>query len=140
MSTADKKLKALELRKECYTYQEIADTLGCSRGNAYKLVAKALGELTEKVKSKADDLRELENLRLDTLWSKAYEKAKEGDLPAINTCLRISERRARMNGLDSPAKTDITVTPNPPSLPVTEQEKKILNELARIRGGLEDDE
>jgi hypothetical protein len=140
VSAADKKLRALELRKECCTYQDIADQLGCSRGNAYKLVAKALAELTEKVRSSADDLRELENMRLDSLWSKAYDRAQEGDLSAINTCLRISERRSKLNGLDSPTRTDITVTPVPPALPATEQEKQILNELARVRGGLDNDE
>jgi hypothetical protein len=140
VSTVDKKLQALELRKDCLTYQEIADRLGCSRGNAYKLVTKGLAELTEQVKSSADELRELENIRLDTLWTKAYDKAHGGDLSAINTCLKISERRAKLNGLDSPTRADITVTPNPPALPVTDQEKQILNELARIRGGLEDGE
>ncbi|HAF85436.1 MAG TPA: hypothetical protein DCG32_03530 [Sphaerochaeta sp.] len=140
VNSVDKRQAALELRKDCYTFQEIADNLGITKGYAYKLVTKGLAELTEKVRSSADELRELENIRLDTLWTKAYPAAQRGDLAAINTCLKISERRAKLNGLDSPTRADITVTPNPPALPVTEQEKQILNELARIRGGLEDGE
>jgi len=140
VNAVDKRQVALELRKDCYTFQEIADQLGITKGYAYKLVTKGLAELTEKVRSSADELRELENIRLDTLWTKAYDKAQVGDLGAINTCLKISERRAKLNGLDSPTRADITLTPNPPTMPVTEQEKQILNELARIRGGLEDGE
>ncbi len=140
VNAVTKRQQALELRKKCYTYQEIADALGCSRSGAYKYVSKALAELTEKVRNSADELRELENTRLDELWTKAYDRVQDGDLTAINTCIKISERRAKLNGLDSPVRSDITVTPNVPTMAATDEEKQVLNELARIRGGLDDDE
>lgn len=136
----DKQQQALELRKGGLSYQQISSYMGCSKGYAYKLVKKGLEELTDKVRNSADELRELENSRLDMLWSKAYSTARNGDMQAVNTCIKISERRAKLNGLDSPTRSDITVTPNVPVMPATEEEREVLNELARIRGGLEDGE
>jgi hypothetical protein len=78
---------------------------------ACKDVRLALKERTTEVDEKADELRAVENLRLDRLFFVAYRQAvKDGDLPAIDRALRIMERRARMNGLDKPNKTEI-VTP-----------------------------
>lgn len=78
---------------------------------ACKDVRQALKERTTEVDEKAEELRAVENLRLDRLFFVAYRQAvKDGDLPAIDRALRIMERRARMNGLDKPSKTEI-VTP-----------------------------
>lgn len=78
---------------------------------ACKDVRLALKERTTEQDEKADELRAVENLRLDRLFFVAYRQAvKDGDLPAIDRALRIMERRARMNGLDKPSKTEI-VTP-----------------------------
>ncbi|MFF0291938.1 hypothetical protein [Streptomyces sp. NPDC005262] len=78
---------------------------------ACKDVRQALKERTTEQDENADELRAVENLRLDRLFFVAYRQAvKDGDLPAIDRALRIMERRARMNGLDKPAKTEI-VTP-----------------------------
>lgn len=48
VNSVDKRQVALELRKDCYTFQEIADQLGVTKRYAYKLVAKGLAELTER--------------------------------------------------------------------------------------------
>ncbi|MYQ96942.1 hypothetical protein GTY20_39920 [Streptomyces sp. SID4946] len=81
---------------------------------ACKDVRQALKERTTEQDEKADELRAVENLRLDHLFFVAYGQAvKDGDLPAIDRALRIMEHRARMNGLDRPNKTEI-VTPLPP--------------------------
>ena len=75
---------------------------------ACKDVRVALKERTTEQDEKADELRAMENLRLDRLFFVAYRQAvKDGDLPAIDRALRIMERRARMNGLDKPSKTEI---------------------------------
>ncbi|MFF3517744.1 hypothetical protein [Streptomyces sp. NPDC002573] len=75
---------------------------------ACKDVRQALKERTTDVDEKADELRAVENLRLDRLFFVAYRQAvKDGGLPAIDRALRIMERRARMNGLDKPSKTEI---------------------------------
>ena len=48
----------------------------------------------------------LENQRLDYLQEKLGDRIEAGDLSAINTYLRISERRAKLNGLDGAQKIE----------------------------------
>ncbi|MEU3522133.1 hypothetical protein ABZ770_44095 [Streptomyces sp. NPDC006654] len=75
---------------------------------ACKDVRQALKERTTEQDEKAGEPRAVENLRLDRLFFVAYRQAvKDGDLPAIDRALRIMERRARINGLDKPSKTEI---------------------------------
>ncbi|MDY0282239.1 MAG: hypothetical protein RBR35_16955 [Salinivirgaceae bacterium] len=106
LSAAEKRATALELRKSGLTLQQIADNLNCSKGYAHKLVMDSLHELITQSETLAEELRELENMRLDALWEASYEKAKAGDLSAINTCIRISERRAKLFGLDGTQKVE----------------------------------
>jgi len=57
----------------------------------------------------AEAVRDLELQRLDHLQEAAWSKATDGDLRAIDTCLRVMERRSRMLGLDSPARKSIDI-------------------------------
>lgn len=76
---------------------------------ACKDVREALKERRSELEEKTEDLREIENARLDRLFFVAYRQAvKEGNLPAIDRALRIMERRARLLGLDRPVKTELT--------------------------------
>ncbi|MQY11433.1 hypothetical protein SRB5_15510 [Streptomyces sp. RB5] len=69
----------------------------------------ALRERSSEQEEKAEELRALENQRLDKLFFVAYRQAvKDGNLPAIDRALRIMERRARLLGLDQPARTEVT--------------------------------
>lgn len=56
----------------------------------------------------ADDLRRLELSRLDEALRAIWPKVKKGDLFAIDRYLKISERRAKLVGLDS--KTEIQLS------------------------------
>jgi hypothetical protein len=47
----------------------------------------------------AKELLELELLRLDQLQSRLYADAINGDLRALESCLRIMDQRARLLGL-----------------------------------------
>jgi len=108
LSTAEKTIKAVEMKKAGNSYQEIGDELGCSREYAYKLVKNELKRLMEEVDESCLEYREIENQRLDSLWTKAYAKVKDGDLSAVNTCIKISERRSKLYGLDGPQKLEHT--------------------------------
>jgi hypothetical protein len=56
----------------------------------------------------ADELRKVEVARLDLLYLKMSPLADQGSMGAVDRCLRIMERRARLLGLDAPTKTDLT--------------------------------
>ena len=106
VSTMYNRARATELRRDGYTLQEIADSLECSRSYAYKLISKSLNDLAVQSSQATEELRELEAMRLDSLWEQAYNLAKCGDLSAINTCIRISERRSKLFGLDGVQKLE----------------------------------
>src|SRR5664280_2358724 len=89
--------EALSLRSVGLSYREVAAQLGVDTSTAYRRCQRALGEIPREV---ADEYRALENLRLEDLFRVAFEKALEGSLAAVDRCLAIMARRARLNGLD----------------------------------------
>ena len=104
----ERALKALELRKKGVRYEAIAQQLGyTNRGNAHKAVMKELELLAKECLEEASKVRDLELQRLDALYLVAYAEVEEGNVPAIDRCLRIMERRAKLLGLDAAEKVDV---------------------------------
>ena len=100
----ERQLKALELRLAGVTYQQIADELGYSgRQGAFKAVESAL-KLT--LREPAEALRKIPAERLDRANLAIWRAVSAGDTHAIDTMLRIEARRARLLGLDAPAKVE----------------------------------
>lgn len=60
----------------------------------------ALFDLTELMKPKAEELRTLHIVRLEALLAAAWQKAMDGDLPSIRTCLYILAQIKNVQGLD----------------------------------------
>ncbi|MBK5937161.1 helix-turn-helix domain-containing protein [Halorhodospira halophila] len=104
INSAHRKAQALELRQSGMTYAAIGGELGISNAQAYRLVSAALREIREQAREEAEQLRDLEAARLDQLQHALWDKALGGDLRAIDRLLRISERRAKLLGLDAPAR------------------------------------
>ena len=105
--TTEKTLKALELRKRGMNYTQIGEELGCARSTACRYVLSELENLAEKCREEAVHVRDLELQRLDALYLKAWEAVEGGDLSAIDRCLRVQERRAKLLGLDAAQKVDV---------------------------------
>jgi hypothetical protein len=134
LDTVERDTKAARLRARGASFDEIATALEYSdRGDAFRAVSRALRDVPVQA---ADELRELENARLDELSRRAwqvinsthYKVSNSGrvvldpetqqplidpqpTLTAVNALLKISARRAALNGLDRPAKLDVNVTP-----------------------------
>ena len=104
--TTEKTLKALELRKRGMNYSQIGKELGCARSTACRYVLSELENLADKCREEAVHVRDLELQRLDALYLKAWEAVEEGDLPSIDRCLRVQERRAKLLGLDAAEKIE----------------------------------
>lgn len=100
---AERQQRALELRRDGHTYDQIADELGYSdRGGAFRAVQQAL---RRAVAPAAKQLRDREGQRLELLWHDAYELVQaSSDVKAILACVRISESLRRLYGLDAPVK------------------------------------
>lgn len=147
INAAERRQKALELRKQAQSYRAIAAELGISLGQAHDDVQTALAELAELEHASAAELRTMELERLDVLTVEAVrimttthpyvsggkvlkDVADDGPkLAAIDRLLRISESRRKLLGLDAPAKTALT---NPDGTPAAYAELRtvVLNLLA----------
>lgn len=126
-ATAERDAEAARMRANGSTYDQIATALGFStRTNARRAIQRALAAT---VREPADELRQLELVRLDALWVEAtkvmtaehltvnHGKVVEVDgvplkddgpvLSAIDRLLKIMERRAKLVGLDAPAKVQV---------------------------------
>lgn len=98
--------KALELRKEGETFEAIAQKAGYkSKQAAWDAVRRALAEV---IREPAEELIRLDLERLDAMWGVNYLNAQGGDPVALQACLKIMERRARLLGLDAPQKMAAT--------------------------------
>jgi hypothetical protein len=128
VDAAQRDAQALELRAAGANFRQIADRLGVSVSTAWKCVDRGLAATRQEPAAK---LRTLERDRLDRLTVQAVEVLQarhvvvsggkiitDDDgrplvdhgptLAAINTLVRLMERRARLEGLDEPARADIT--------------------------------
>jgi hypothetical protein len=132
---AERRARAIALRAEGQSWDTIAEALGYkSRGAACTDVARALDARLKEQALAADQLREVELERLETMEREVwvvlrrrhvtvsggkivYDEPAAGEEPrplvddgpvlaAVDRLNRISERRAKLLGLDSPVKVE----------------------------------
>lgn len=106
--TARKMAQALEWRKQGWSLWAIGQAMDppCSGPYVSNLLKKALKEI---VQEPAEELVKIELERLDDMWQKQYQKAvQKGNTLALESCLKIMERRAKLLGLDKPTKVAAT--------------------------------
>ena len=102
LQAVERQRRALELRKAGASFEEIASTLGyAGKSGAYRAVISALKRTLQEP---ADEVRKLEAARLDRAQRAAWERMLAGDLEALGKVLKVMERRAKLLGLDAPAK------------------------------------
>jgi hypothetical protein len=95
----DREIKVLELRRAGLTWAAIAEQTGYADATgAYAAYKRAIKRVMDEP---ADDVRKQELDRLDRLQVAVWNRALKGDDKAINTVLRLMERRARLLGLDA---------------------------------------
>jgi len=99
--------KAVDLRAEGMSFPDIARELKYnSRQAAHDAVNRALKEM---FREPLENMITLDLERLDRMWTIHFLNAQAGDVNALSACMRIMDRRARLLGLDAPAKTTATV-------------------------------
>jgi hypothetical protein len=95
---AQRQAAVLKARLECRSFRDIGKELNVSASNAYRLCVEAMGELLPV--EDLETIRKTELARLDRMHAAISAKAEAGDNQAINTALKIMERRAAYIGLD----------------------------------------
>ncbi|TXS42929.1 hypothetical protein [Streptomyces sp. t39] len=119
-----------------------------SRQAASKDMIRALEEHREEEAAAVSAYRQQENERLDELLAAVWEKAtkpspifdkdrnivaEEIDVRAVDTVLRLMDRRAKLNGLDSPVRTEIS-GPDGGAVPLGNGSLDQLNTLITLNG------
>lgn len=105
--------KATELRRQGYTYEQIAQILRVTPAQAKKDVVAYLRACAGQVDDE-ETVRAVELMRLDALQVTAQTRAEEGDLKAVKLALEIGERRAKLLGLDAPKRVEHAYEALPP--------------------------
>jgi DNA-binding transcriptional MerR regulator len=106
IESMQKQAQALTLRKAGVSVQTIAETLGW---NSHQAASKAISAaLKRTLQEPADELRTLELARLDDMLKSIASNVQAGNLTAIDRALKIQDRRAKLMGLDMPAKVDLS--------------------------------
>lgn len=107
LRTLERRTKAIEMRARGKSYHEIAKELGVSAKRASEYVWDAIrarqAEQSESVKHHAM----LAEMRLNKLVSSLWDKAMAGDIDTVNALIRCEERRAKLLGLDAPARVHV---------------------------------
>src|SRR5699024_12883913 len=89
------------------SYEKIGDELGISASAAWNLVNRTISETRNYA---VDQLRQVENARLDRATTAIWNKVLEGDLKAVDSYLKIADRRGKANGLAAPTKVAMAGT------------------------------
>jgi predicted DNA-binding protein (UPF0251 family) len=106
LTAAERRVESLRLRKKGFSYFEIGRRLGVSSRTAHRDVKKHLDEIAQTCTEEAEEVRCIELQRLDELYVIAWSKIKAGSETAIDRCLRIQERRAKLLGLDAAMRVE----------------------------------
>ncbi len=100
----DNRAKALELRKQGHTYDQIAIVIGVSKHRCWEYVKQAMDEIRLDLREEALQIRAMEAEKLDALQQAHWLRALRGNIGSTKVILQVMERRARLIGLDSPIK------------------------------------
>jgi len=108
LKAAERRAEAFRLRKQGRSYSAIGSALGCSKQYAHRMVQKELSAIERLTETRAASLRALESERLDRAQESIWTEIEAGNLGAVSTFLRISERRSKLLGLDAPTSIQHT--------------------------------
>lgn len=131
--------RCVDLRLAGKSFPAIAAEVGCSTSTAHKAVSDWLERTRKDTAQDAVAVLTLEIERLDTMLAALWPAATAGDCQAVDRCLRIMERRAKLLGLDAPdrhrleaAKVDMGGEPMP-----VDQARELLAQRLQALSGAE---
>src|SRR5215211_5924894 len=100
-----RRVEVLSLKLAGVSTAQIADRMGIQPDTVRKLINRTLRTAENRA---VEEMRELENARLDRAQAAIWSQVLAGDYRAVMVFLQISARRGRLNGLDSPTKIDLS--------------------------------
>lgn len=103
-----RKKTAVELQAEGLSTRRIAERLGISKSEAHRLLAEATAEAVpdpELIEARRERIRTIVDAQLER-W---IPRASRGDKDAALAVTRFLDRLAKLDGVDAPAKVDVTL-------------------------------
>lgn len=128
---AERRAKAFSLRKAGASYRQIAQQMAVSLNTAYADIQAELLELREQTKTDAADVRDMELQRCDEMILGLWPAVRRGDPKSVMAAVRVSERRAKLLGIDAPSKQELTGAGGGP-LEVRELRESLAGKLAGL--------
>lgn len=140
VTLAEKRLAALEYRREGFSYRDIALMMNTSLSTAFQWVQGELNALRQLTHEQAEDVRDMELQRLDMMLRSMSGGILAGDPMVISTALRIGERRSKLLGLDAAQKIDakgafMSLTPEGVAAMTDDDLQKTIQNLFTLAGG-----
>lgn len=121
---AQRRALALSFRRQGAAYRKIAEEMrnwqeanpdtnlritgAYNESNAYRDVIEELDRVNAENNESAMQLRRMNVMRLEDLYSRMYPKAANGDPFFVDRCIQLIDRMARYSGIDSPTKLEVT--------------------------------
>lgn len=110
LEAAERRVKALEMRKQGCTYRQIAAALGVDLKQAHGYVSDYLKMLAEEAKESAEELRAIEIAKLDKAerecWKRLRAASDADAAKLVGQIKSLSESRRKLTGLDAPVKIE----------------------------------
>jgi len=106
-SLEEKELRVLELRRAGFTFQRIAEEVGYKQASGAQRAHERITARNAPQLPKEFVWQELD--RLDRMQVALWPRAMKGDDRAINTIIRLMERRAKYLGIEAPTKIQAEV-------------------------------
>jgi hypothetical protein len=131
LRTMDRAAKALEMKRDGATYDAIGKKLGITRQAAWKLIQNRFADIRKQTEESAEDVRDQQLMRLDGFLFALRGKVKRGDPRAIDSALRIEDRRAKLLGLDAPSRTEVS-GPDGGAIEIEDARGQLAEALARL--------
>jgi len=96
--------EALKLRSLGWSYRRVAEHMGISVSGAYQRVQRALAAIPAEA---VDEYRTIQRQQMDDLMATYLPNALAGDLKSAELVMKILDRRAKLEGIDAPAKHEV---------------------------------
>lgn len=108
LEAAERRKRALELRKQGKLLREIAVELGIHPSSARRIIYEAMTNLDDSSKQDAAELRHEELADLYLLEEELMAKFFGGSasLEVLDRIIKIKERRAKLTGIDAPVRSE----------------------------------
>ena len=100
----DLERKAFDLRVAGNSFRAIGEQCGVTTQTAYYAVMRVLEATIDQTKESSKKLREMELTRIDTALHAIWPKVEAGNEFSIDRFVKLSERRAKLTGIDAPTK------------------------------------